>query len=95
MILAKVVGTVVCTKRADGIPDAKYMLVDRCDQRGRRKGDFHVVLDHMNAGPGEMVFVSQGSPNRQTKRTFDRPIDASIIGIVDLIDPFGQAAYKK
>ena len=95
MILGMVTGTVVATQKADKIHGAKYLLVNKCDQFGKTKGDFYVALDQVGAGHGEMVLMAQGSPNRQTQRTFDRPIDASIIGIVDLIDQFGQIAYKK
>jgi microcompartment protein CcmK/EutM len=42
-----------------------------------------------------MVMMARGSPNRQTPRTFDRPIDASILGIIDEIAQFGEVAYKK
>ena len=95
MILGMVVGTVVTSKKADGIDGATYLLVERCDQGGSRRGDFHVALDQVGAGVGEMIFMSQGSPNRQTPRTFDKPIDASIIGIVDLIDECGKVVYHK
>ncbi|MCP4453001.1 MAG: EutN/CcmL family microcompartment protein [Planctomycetes bacterium] len=95
MILGMVTGTVVTTQKADKIYGAKYLLVNKCDQFGKTKDDFYVALDQVGAGHGEMVLMAQGSPNRQTQRTVDRPIDASIIGIVDLIDQFGQVAYKK
>jgi microcompartment protein CcmK/EutM len=95
MILGVVVGTVVCTKRADNISGAKYLLVEKCDQHAQRKGEFHVVLDHVGAGRDEIVLVTHGSPNRQTERTFDKPVDASIVAIVDLIDENGTVSYRK
>ena len=95
MILGMVVGTVVTTQKADKIAGAKYLLVNRCNQRAETKDDFFVALDQVGAGHGEMVMMAKGSPNRQTPRTFDKPIDASIIGIVDMIDQFGEVAYKK
>ena len=95
MILGMVVGTVVTSKKADGIEGATYLLVERCDQSGGRRGEFHVGLDQIGAGVGEMIFMSHGSPNRQTPRTFDKPVDATIIGIVDLIDECGKVVYDK
>lgn len=95
MILGMVQGTVVATNKADGIDAAKYLLVNKCDQFGKVKNDYYVALDQVGAGHGEMVMMAQGSPNRQTQRTFDRPIDASIIGIVDLIDQFEKVTYRK
>jgi microcompartment protein CcmK/EutM len=90
-----VVGTVVAARKADQISGAKYLLINKCNQRGEMKGDYYVALDQVGAGYGEMVLMATGSPNRQTERTFDRPIDASILGIVDLIDEFGEVTYKK
>ena len=95
MILGMVVGTVVCTCRADEIAGPKYLLIEQCDQSGKGRNKYQVALDLVGAGTGEMIFTSQGSPSRQTKRTFDKPIDASVVGIVDIIDQGGKAAYRK
>ena len=95
MILGMVAGTVVTSQKADGIEGAKYLLVERCSQGAERRGEFHVALDQIGAGVGEMIFMSQGSPNRQTPRTFDKPVDATVIGIVDLIDECGEVVYDK
>ena len=95
MILGMIVGTVVSTQKADNVDGTRYMLVQKCDQHGKGLGEYHVALDQVGAGTGEMIFMSQGSPNRQTKRTFDKPIDASILGIIDLIDESGKVVYSK
>ncbi len=95
MILGMIVGTVVSTQKADDVDGARYMLVQKCDQHGSTKDEYHVALDQVGAGPGEMVFLSNGSPNRQTPRTFDKPIDASILGIIDMIDESGKVVYSK
>ena len=95
MILGKVVGTVVSNKRADQIEAARYLLIDQCDQQGRGKNDFLVALDLIGAGYEEIVLLSQGSAARQTTITDNRPMDAIIIGIVDLIDEQGNIVYKK
>jgi len=90
-----VVGTVVSTQKADGIAGAKYLLVDLCNSSGEIKGEYHVALDQVGAGHGDMVMIATGSPNRQTPRTFDHPIDASILGIIDLVSHHGETVYKK
>jgi len=95
MILGIVVGTVVSTLKADMVDGTKYLLIQKCDQRGDTRDEYHVALDQVGAGTGEMIFMSQGSPNRQTKRTFDKPIDASVLGIIDLIDESGEVVYTK
>ncbi len=95
MRLGIAVGTVVGTQKADDIEAAKYLLIDMCDSSGKPKGEFHVALDQVGAGHGDMVLMASGSPNRQTPRTFDHPIDASILGIVDLVEHHGETVYKK
>ncbi len=95
MILGMIVGTVVSTQKADNVDGTRYMLVQKCDQHGNKLDEYHVALDQVGAGAGEMIFMSQGSPNRQTERTFDKPIDASILGIIDLIDESGKVVYSK
>lgn len=95
MIIATVVGTIVSTRRADGITSTRYLLVDQCDQQAQRKNDYFVALDLIGAKNGEVVLVSQGSPCRQTPVTENKPMDAVIVGIVDLIDVHGNVTYAK
>ena len=49
----------------------------------------------MGAGVGEVVLYASGSSARQTKVTKDRPVDATIMAIVDLIDSDGETRYRK
>ncbi len=95
MNLAIVAGAVVGERRADDMPDATYLLVDRCDPAGKRKGDYLVALDPLGAGPGEMVMLAQGSSCRWTESTTDKPVDTLIVGIVDTIDQADQVVYRK
>ncbi len=82
-------------RRADQIEAARYLLIDQCDQQGTLTQNFLVALDMIGAGPGEMVLVSQGSAARQTDMTYDRPMDAVVVGIIDLIDEQGNVVYDK
>lgn len=95
MIFGMVAGSVVSDTRSETLPGMKCLLVQACDYKGNLKEDFHVALDDLGAGPGEMVILSQGSSARQTEITNNRPVDAVVVGIVDLIDEHGQIAYKK
>jgi len=95
MILGKVVGTVVSTKKNVNIDGAKFLLIDICNQSGKKKGDFLVALDLVGAGYDEMVMVSQSTPARETALTQNKPIDAVIVGIVDLIDENEEEVYRK
>jgi len=95
MIFARVAGTVVATRRSDGIPGAKYLLVELCDQRGRGRRDYLVALDGIGAGAGELVMVTQGPSARQMQASDKKPVDALISGIVDLVDENGEVVFRK
>jgi len=95
MVLGKVVGTVVCSTRSDGIEGARYLLVEKTDQQGRKKGDFVVALDLLGAGYDELVLVTEGSPSRETPQTVNKPLDALIVGIVDVVDENEKVIYRK
>jgi microcompartment protein CcmK/EutM len=44
---------------------------------------------------GEVVLYASGSSARQTKATKDRPVDATIMAIVDSVDIEGERRYNK
>jgi ethanolamine utilization protein EutN len=82
MILGKVVGTVVSSIKNDSLSGARYLLVEKCNQQGVKKGDYVVALDLVGAGNDELVMVSEGS-------------SAVIIGIIDSIEENETVVYKK
>jgi len=44
---------------------------------------------------GEVVLYASGSSARQTEATNNRPVDATIMAIVDLVEIGGQNHYAK
>jgi microcompartment protein CcmK/EutM len=95
MIMAKVVGTVVSTRKEDELGGLKFLLVRACDADGKPSGATIVAVDAVGAGIGEVVLYASGSSARQTKATKDRPVDATIMAIVDEIEIDGTARYQK
>jgi carbon dioxide concentrating mechanism protein CcmL len=95
MILGKVVGTVICSSKNDGLDGARYLLIEKCNQHGTPKNDFLVALDLIGVTHDELVMVTEGSPSRETPQTTNKPIDALIVGIVDLIDENNTVIYRK
>ena len=93
MNLARVAGTVVASKRSDGVRDARWLLVEDADQRGAGKGEYLVALDLVGADRGQLVLTTQGSSCRWTRETEDRPMDTLVVGIVDMIDEDGVVSY--
>ncbi len=86
MILAKVVGTVVATRKDDRLVGSKLLLVQPVQPGGTPRGAPLVAVDTVDAGAGEQVLVVSGSSARMAAGMTDRPVDAAIVGIVDSVD---------
>jgi len=86
VILAKVIGTVWATRKDDKLVGMKFQIVRPVDLEGRPKEGFLVAVDAVGAGVGETVLVAQGSSARQTTLTENKPVDATIMAIVDKLD---------
>ena len=57
--------------------------------------EVHAEVDAVGAGVGEVVLYASGSSARQTKVTKDRPVDATIMAIVDQVAMDGDVTYTK
>ncbi len=86
MFLARVAGTVVATHKDPRLEGQKLLLVVPVDPDGNDDGGYVVAVDTVNAGYKEMVLVVRGSSARMAAGMDERPVDASIIGIVDAAD---------
>lgn len=96
MVLGMVVGTVVSTRKEAELVSLKFLLVKPCDPAGQPTSAQPVVaVDAVGAGVGEMVMYASGSSARQTQVTKDRPVDATIMAIVDTVEQDGQLRYSK
>ena len=80
MVLAKVVGTVVASRKEESMEGLRFMVV---------------AADAVGSGVGEMVLYASGSSARQTVATDKRPCDAVIMAIVDQWEVGGKTKYKK
>ena len=96
MILAKVIGTIVSTMKAQKMDGVKLLLLEKVDAVTLAgKNDFVVAMDSVGAGVGEIVFYVSGSSARFTSVTEGRPTDSTVVAIVDLIEKDGEYTYKK
>jgi ethanolamine utilization protein EutN len=84
MIIGKVVGTVVATRKNDRLVGSKLLIVEPLDNMDKGTGRF-IAIDNVGAGVGENVLVVLGSGARVGCNMKDSPIDAAIVGIVDTI----------
>ncbi len=94
MNLARVAGTVVASKRSDGVKAARWLLVEEADQGGGGRGEYLVALDLVGANRGELVLTTQGSSCRWTRESEDRPMDTLVVAIVETIDVDGAVSYS-
>jgi len=95
MLIAKVVGDIVASHKADGLAGQKLLLVQPLDVKGTPKGNPLVAVDAVGAGSGEWVVLCQGSSARMTPVSEGRPVDAVVIGIIDTIQFEGDEVYSK
>jgi len=82
MIVGKVVGSVVSTRKNDNLIGSKFMIVEPIHNMGI-KGNRIVAVDTIGAGIGEVVLVALGSAARIGCDMEYAPVDAAIVGIVD------------
>ena len=86
MLIAKVVGTVVATRKDDRLLNAKLMVSRPIDPSGKPEGTYLVAVDTVDAGVGETVLIVSGSSARMAAGLKDCPVDAAIVGVIDRID---------
>jgi microcompartment protein CcmK/EutM len=86
VLLAKIVGTVVATRKDPRLVSNKLMVARPVDPRGKAEGAYLVAVDTVDAGIGETVLIVSGSSARMAAGMKDSPVDAAIVGIVDTVD---------
>lgn len=86
MILARIVGTVVATRKDPRLVSTKLLLVRPVDPKGTIDGGYLVAVDTVDAGVGETVLIVSGSSARMASGMKDCPVDAAIVGIIDSVE---------
>jgi microcompartment protein CcmK/EutM len=94
MLLAKVVGTVVATRKDPRLEGKKLLIVSPLapeevesgrNSKAPAQGNYLVAVDTVDAGYRETVIIVQGSSARIASTCKDTPVDTAIIGIVDTV----------
>jgi len=86
VILAKVVGTVVATRKDPRLVSSKLLVARAVDPKGKAEGAYLVAVDTVDAGAGETVLIVSGSSARLASGLKDCPVDAAIVGVIDHIE---------
>lgn len=95
MLLGKVVGTLVASRKDEKLEGFKFLVVRRLNVENEEAGDYVVAADAVQAGVGDVVMYATGSSARQTTVTDKRPCDAVIMAVVDTWEVNGIVKYQK
>ncbi len=86
MLLARVLGSAVCTIKYDDLEGLKLLTVQPLNKKLEPVGSIQVAADVVHAGPGDLVVMVR---SREASLALEKkfvPIDLAIVGIVDELD---------
>jgi microcompartment protein CcmK/EutM len=83
MVLGRVVGTVVATRKDPRLEGKKLLIIKPISPDGKDEAGYVVSVDTVSAGFREKVITVAGSSARMAEGCKDTPVDNAIIGIVD------------
>src|SRR4029077_4244347 len=86
MFLGRVIGTVVATRKYEGLEGTKLLLVLPLDHALKETGQPLVAVDTVRAGEGDLVHLADNREGALALDPWFVPVDAAIVGIVDDID---------
>ncbi len=90
MKFARVIGTVVATRKYHGLEGIKFLVVQPLDRQGKPRGQAGIAADATaQAGPGHLVFMVASREASQALQDTFVPVDLAITGIVDEVDTEG------
>jgi microcompartment protein CcmK/EutM len=90
MILARIIGTVVATRKDPRLEGKKLLICQPINPQGEDEKGYVIAVDTVHAGYREQVLVVAGSSARMAAGCKDTPVDAAIVGIVDQISRDGE-----
>jgi ethanolamine utilization protein EutN len=83
--LAKVIGTVVATRKDESLVGVKLLVIQPIESDGKSNGSPLVAVDTIGAGYGETVFFARSKEGGMALPNPNNPADAGITGIVDQV----------
>lgn len=82
MIIGKIVGKVISTRKNDALVGCKFLVVEVLSSMTNDNTKM-VAVDNVGAGIGDVVLVAQGNAARLACSDCNTPVDAAVVGIVD------------
>ena len=86
MILGRIVGTIVATRKDPRLEGQKLLIVRTVSPEGHDEAGYVIAVDTVGAGNREKVLLVSGSSARLAEGCKDKPVDQAIIAIVDTVD---------
>jgi len=86
MIIGKVCGTVVATRKDPKLEGKKLLIVEKLNPADRSSAGHIIAVDTVGAGAGELVLCVSGSSSRLSHEMKDHPVATAIIAIIDSIE---------
>ncbi|MCS7315883.1 MAG: EutN/CcmL family microcompartment protein [Bryobacterales bacterium] len=87
MLIARVIGELVATRKHPSHEGLKLLLVQPLDLDGADRGDAVVAVDAVQAGIGDRVLLTtEGYSAFSSVGRLMTPIEAAVIGIVDQVN---------
>jgi len=87
VIIARVVGNVVASQKQLSHEGKKILLLQPLDLKDEPMGELVVALDAVDAGVGDRVLaVQEGFSAMTSVGHIESPIDAAVIGVIDLVE---------
>jgi len=95
LLLARVIGTVVATRKEAELEGLKLLLLEGTDVDGAPEEWLRGSGRRGRGRRGRSGLYATGSSARQTVVTKDRPVDATVMAIVDQVEERGRVRYDK
>lgn len=86
MVLGRVIGSAVATRKYPGLEGAKLLVVQELTKELQPRGRPAVAVDMAQAGLGDVVILARKREAAVAYYVPDMPLDLAIIGIVDTVD---------
>jgi len=86
MYLGRVLGTVVCEQKYEGLEGKRLLVVQPLDHRQTPSGPPEVAVDTVSARVQDLVFLVGSREAALALEPTFVPVDSAIVGIVDSVD---------
>lgn len=91
MLIGRVLGSVVCTLKSEGLTGVRFLMVQPLDDAGQPKGAAVVAADATHsAAPGQLIHYEGGREAALALDPWFVPVDHAIVGLIDVVTIPGQ-----